>query len=68
MKCILIKERINGIKKIELERKLTGFKGFKFIRSGYKSSEILFESNEISEPLDLIKKMDISVERIVEFR
>jgi hypothetical protein len=68
MKCIVIRERINGIKKTELERKLAEFKGFKLIRSGFKSSEIIFEEREISEPLNRIKKMDISIERIVEFR
>jgi len=68
MKYIVVREKINGIRKMELERKLTEFKGFKLIRSGFKSSEILFEEREISEPLNLIKEMDISIERVVEFR
>jgi|GEM_PF-2345232 hypothetical protein len=68
MKHILIKEKINGIKKKELEDKLLEFKGFMEIKSSYKSSEIVFDEKEISEPLNLIKKMNLIVERIVEYR
>ncbi len=68
MKSVIISKKLDPEAKKMLEERLGEIKGFKEIIFGYISAEIVFEEKEVGECLNLLKELNIPVERVVDKR
>jgi len=68
VKSVIISKKLDPEVKKILEERLGEIRGFKEIIFGYISAEIVFEEREVGECLNLLRELDIPVERVVDKR
>jgi len=68
VKSVIISKKLDPEVKKILEERLGEIRGVKEIIFGYISAEIVFEEREVGECLNLLRELDIPVERVVDKR
>ncbi len=66
MKVVVVKSRMNGCLREEVELKLRGVCGFDGVVMGYLCANILFKDRKIRKALQILEESGIETERVVE--